>query len=208
MYKRQPLDKDNSNWGRVFSELLNARFDTNIFAVDYAEKLFSAEMEPEKYRKTLNLCHKIFNCTLENLMDVINNFIEMAELLYPKGYNSGTVELLKYTLSDPIILNGYIPAAKNEVNIMTLHKSKGLEFNIVFHMDMYKYIISDERGTNSEIEQLMNLHYVGITRAKDACFIMNGTQRYRSRQQDLYPAYPSSFLMKEGLQKRREELIW
>lgn len=140
--------------------------------------------------------------------DVINNFIEMAELLYPKGYNSGTVELLKYTLSDPIILNGYIPAAKNEVNIMTLHKSKGLEFNIVFHMDMYKYIISDERGTNSEIEQLMNLHYVGITRAKDACFIMNGTQRYRSRQQDLYPAYPSSFLMKEGLQKRREELIW
>ena len=79
---------------------------------------------------------------------------------------------------------------------------------IVFHMDMYKYIISDERGTNSEIEQLMNLHYVGITRAKDACFIMNGTQRYRSRQQDLYPAYPSSFLMKEGLQKRREELIW
>lgn len=54
----------------------------------------------------------------------------------------------------------------------------------------------------------MNLHYVGITRAKDACFIMNGTQRYRSRQQDLYPAYPSSFLMKEGLQKRREELIW
>ena len=157
-------------------------------------------MEPEKYRKTLNLCHKIFNCTLENLMDVINNFIEMAELLYPKGYNSGTVELLKYTLSDPIILNGYIPAAKNEVNIMTLHKSKGLEFNIVFHMDMYKYIISDERCTNSEIEKLMNLNYVSS--------IMNGTQRYRSRQQDLYPAYPSSFLMKEGLQKRREELIW
>lgn len=59
-------------------------------------------------------------------MDVINNFIEMAELLYPKGYNSGTVELLKYTLSDPIILNGYIPAAKNEVNIMTLHKQKDL----------------------------------------------------------------------------------
>lgn len=58
---------------------------------------------------------------------------------------------------------------------------------------MYKYIISDERGTNSEIEQLMNLHYVGITRAKDACFIMNGTQRYRSRQQDLYPAIHHHF---------------
>ena len=30
VFSDAPLDKDNSNWGRVFSELLNARFDTNI----------------------------------------------------------------------------------------------------------------------------------------------------------------------------------
>lgn len=208
VFSDSPLDKDNSNWGRVFCELLNARFDKNIYAVDYAEKLFSEELESDKYRNALVACHKIFICPFEKMFNVIDNFIEIAELIYPKGYSAGSVALLKNVLSDTISLNSYVPAAEDELNIMTLHKSKGLEFNIVFHMDMYKYIISDEYGTVDEIEQLLNLHYVGITRAKDACFIMNGTQRYRSKQDDFYKAYPSSFLLKDGLQERRQELRW
>ncbi|MCR1842111.1 UvrD-helicase domain-containing protein [Murimonas intestini] len=208
VFSESPLDKDNSNWGRIFCELLNARFDKSIYAVDYAEKLFSEEIEPDRYRKALEVCHKIFSCPFGEMINVIDNFIEIAELVYPKGYNAGTVALLKHVLSDSTALNSYVPAAEDELNIMTLHKSKGLEFNIVFHMDMYKYIISDEYGTADEIEQLLNLHYVGITRAKDACFIMNGTQRYRSRQNDFYKAYPSSFLLKDGLQERRRELRW
>lgn len=45
-------------------------------------------------------------------------------------------------------------------------------------MDMYKYIISDELGDAEEKKQSLNLHYVGITRAIDVCYIMNGTRRY------------------------------
>lgn len=83
---------------------------------------------------------------------------------------------------------------------MTLHKSKGLEFNIVFHMDMYKYIISDEWGDEEQIKQLLNLHYVGVTRAIDACYIMIGTKRYRAKKNDFYKAEPSSFLVLKGYQ--------
>ena len=82
---------------------------------------------------------------------------------------------------------------------MTLHKSKGLEFNIVFHMDMYKWIIPNEFGDESSVQQDLNLHYVGLTRAKDACYIMNGTARFRSKKNDYIFAEPSLFLSKPGL---------
>lgn len=45
---------------------------------------------------------------------------------------------------------------------MTLHKSKGLEFNIVFHMDMYRWILPNEYGDAAAQMQDLNLHYVRI----------------------------------------------
>lgn len=104
------------------------------------------------------------------------------------------------------MIHSYIPAADNEINIMTLHKSKGLEFNIVFHMDMYKYIISDEYP--DETTQLLNLHYVGITRAIDVCYIMNGSKRFSSNKDAFVSAYPSSFLDFSGLSDRRISVYW
>lgn len=104
------------------------------------------------------------------------------------------------------MIHSYIPAADNEINIMTLHKSKGLEFNIVFHMDMYKYIISDEYP--DETTQLLNLHYVGITRAIDACYIMNGSKRFSSNKDAFVSACPSSFLDFSGLSDRRISVYW
>lgn len=106
------------------------------------------------------------------------------------------------------LLKSYIPAQDDEITIMTLHKSKGLEFNIVFHMDMYKYIISDEWGDEEQIKQLLNLHYVGVTRAIDACYIMIGTKRYRAKKNDFYKAEPSSFLDIKGLSERRNDVCW
>lgn len=111
-------------------------------------------------------------------------------------------------ISDPHQLKNYVPARENELNIMTLHKSKGLEFNIVFHMDMYKWIIPNEYGDESSVQQDLNLHYVGLTRAKDACYIMNGTARFRSKKNDYIFAEPSSFLSKPGLAERRKDVRW
>ena len=91
---------------------------------------------------------------------------------------------------------------------MTLHKSKGLEFNIVFHMDMYKYIISDDWGDADDIAQMLNLHYVGVTRAIDVCYIMNGSRRYRSKYKDFVNADPSAFLNIPGLSERRRNVEW
>lgn len=132
----------------------------------------------------------------------------MASLLYPDEDNKNSVKLLSDVLNSESLLSNYVAANDDEIIIMTLHKSKGLEFNIVFHMDMYKYIIPIERGSEVDREQDLNLHYVGITRAIDACYIMNGTMRFRNHFKDYIEAKPSPFLYMPGLLERRIELEW
>lgn len=44
--KKSDSYRDNSEWGRFFRDLISARFDEAVFAVDYAEQLFSEELEP------------------------------------------------------------------------------------------------------------------------------------------------------------------
>lgn len=75
-------------------------------------------------------------------------------------------------------------------------------------MDMYKWIIPNEFGDESSVQQDLNLHYVGLTRAKDACYIMNGTARFRSKKNDYIFAEPSLFLSKPGLAERRKDVRW
>lgn len=206
VFSETVLDKDDSEWGRFFREILVARFDPNIYGIDYAAQLFSEETDHQLYREALHLCHTIFSCEPENLYSVEEDFIRLAELAYPKAETTSVRDKLHTVLSDVSQIQSYIPASENEINIMTIHKSKGLEFNIVFHMDMYKHIISDD--WKDEATQMMNLHYVGVTRAIDVCYIMEGTKRYSSSANDFVSAAPSSFLSMPGLAERRREVEW
>lgn len=203
-----PLDRDNSEWGRFFRETISARFDEDTFAVDYAEQLFSEELEPIKYHKALNLCHKIFSCHQEDISSSAPDIIALAQLVYPKKKNKSAVAVLNQILADNTLWGSYTPAMENEVNLMTLHKSKGLEFNIVFHMDLYKWILPNEYGDEASQIQDLNLHYVGVTRAIDVCYLMSGSMRYRSRQGDFINAIPSPFFSIVGLPERRRDVTW
>jgi DNA helicase-2/ATP-dependent DNA helicase PcrA len=82
---------------------------------------------------------------------------------------------------------------------MTLHKSKGLEFDLVFHLDLYRWILPQFNG---DYAQDLNLHYVGITRAKEACILCNSTHRHNSNDQ-IVVAEDSEFLSLEGLPELR-----
>ncbi len=58
------------------------------------------------------------------------------------------------------------------------------------------------------ISASLNLHYVGVTRAIDVCYLMIGTERYRPRYDDFYHAVPSPFLGLPGTAERRNEVNW
>ena len=67
----------------------------------------------------------------------------------------------------------------HNVNIMTLHSAKGLEFNIVFILGMEEGIFPHSRSFESakELEEERRLCYVGITRAKKKLYLLSARTR-------------------------------
>lgn len=67
----------------------------------------------------------------------------------------------------------------NNVNIMTLHSAKGLEFNIAFILGMEEGIFPHSRSIESarELEEERRLCYVGITRAKKKLYLLSARTR-------------------------------
>ncbi len=133
--------------------------------------------------------------------------------MLPKATSEEAVRLL--TESDPATLPEFFKAAEeDEIQIMSLHKAKGLEFDIVFHLDLHEWVLPAKRpGPGNDWDNLeyptweqdVNLHYVGITRARKACYLCTGDQRVNSYGV-VKQAHPSEFFMINNIGKLRIEI--
>lgn len=82
--------------------------------------------------------------------------------------------------------------AKNEIQLMTLHACKGLEFPIVYFMGVEEDLIPHKR-LGSDISEERRLFYVGVTRAKEKLIFTRC--RKRKKQGRLEVAVTSRFLL-------------
>ncbi|MDW3650997.1 MAG: ATP-dependent helicase [Bacteroidia bacterium] len=144
----------------------------------------------------------------ENLLNHIDLFKEVGEQLLPHEDPLEAIEILKVSLNDDPELERYMSAKKDQVNIMTLHKSKGLEFEIVFHLDLYEWGLPAkkvvDKSTNPwttefiRLQQDGSLHFVGITRAKQCVVLCTSTKRHKKKYQsteiEVKDGRPSEFL--------------
>ncbi|CCI84427.1 ATP-dependent DNA helicase PcrA [Lactobacillus pasteurii DSM 23907 = CRBIP 24.76] len=82
----------------------------------------------------------------------------------------------------------------NQVDLMTLHAAKGLEFPVVFLIGMEEGIFPLSRALMDEkqIEEERRLAYVGITRAKRKLYLTSATTRMMYGRSQANP--PSRFL--------------
>ena len=207
VFENTELDCLNAQWARFFNDFLQCYYDTNIYAVDFVEKYFNEEIEYKNYHKALILVDNIFHLAEQQLSDGIDSIIKLAKMVYPEHENSEVVGILKNILTSDEKLKSYAPAQENEVNILSLHKSKGLEYDIVFHMDLYRFIMPPYNFNEEDYEQALNLHYVGITRAKQVCYIMQGTLRHNSSGV-IKSAEESEFLYINNLDSCRRNVKW
>lgn len=208
-----PLDKINGNWASVFNDILNSYYlykCNEITVLDFVSKYINEELYYKKFRKALELVNKVFNLDDNQLERNLKEFIKVARLIYPEQEDERTVKMLERILKNEEELYRFKPATENEINIMTLHKLKGLEFKCVFLMDLYKWISPPEGDRVSEEDyiQALNLHYVGITRAIEACYIMQGTKRYNESRKKYFDAIESPFLYRHNTSSLREEFNW
>lgn len=208
-----PLDKINGNWANLFNDILISYYLyklNEITVLNFVSKYIDEEFYYKNFRKGLELVNKLFSLEENYLEKNIEEFIKIAQLIYPEQKDERIVQMLKDILKSEEALYNFKPATENEINIMTLHKSKGLEFKCVFLMDLYRWILPPEgdRVSEEDYVQALNLHYVGITRAVEACYIMIGSHRYRTSQKDFIIAHESPFLYVHNTHNLRIDLKW
>jgi superfamily I DNA/RNA helicase len=82
---------------------------------------------------------------------------------------------------------------KDAVSLMTLHSSKGLEFEVCFIVGLEDHILPHEKSLKlSSLEEERRLFYVGLTRGKDQIVLSMAKTRSRNGKQET--SHPSRFL--------------
>lgn len=114
------------------------------------------------------------------LTSIIKDFNTMLEFLETIGLNENTEQ----------------EEETDKVNLMTIHSSKGLEFDCVFLARMNQGILPSNRSLAQDklLEEERRLAYVGITRAKR--FLHISYIKKDRMKQDLYP---SIFIEEAGI---------
>ena len=186
----------------LFSDLLRLRYDPQMTAealIDRANLPKLATHERRAIRKAILSCRSCLECHLvQTVLDAATS------LLGHQPSADGGVEL-GVICEDANKLQWFQRTDDAAIQIMTLHKAKGLEFDLVFHADLYDHVIPTRvypPGTYGQIIfqdeiQCLNLHYVGITRAIKACVLMTSSLRFNTRG-EVKNGAPSQFIGRNG----------
>ena len=106
--------------------------------------------------------------------DRLDNLDELIQL----SANFRSDDALEMSIHEQFLTHTCLSSVEetgNGVQLMTLHASKGLEFNVVFLVGLEQGLFP-ARKTNLEEER--RLMYVGITRAKKRLYITHAKQRF------------------------------
>ena len=93
----------------------------------------------------------------------------------------------------------------NGVSLMTIHKSKGLEFNTVFIVGCNDGILPGFSRKNKDLEEDRRVFYVAMTRAKQNLFLYSSQIHFVNGQQ--FKLKPSQFLTEAGINNETEEFF-
>jgi len=203
--------------GCTLGELLVSAYKESLL-----DKVSELGDELSGYTKVINLFGKMYlfakDKTLLDLIDYILKetkyvewFDDKTEQSEMKKENIGELKSVAHTYSEKygkksleMFLNEINlieqeqeknqDGSGNYVNLMTLHSSKGLEFDYVFMIGMEEGLLPHSRSfmEEDEMEEERRLCYVGITRAKQKLF-MTFAQRRQTRE-GYTSQIPSRFL--------------
>lgn len=210
-FSETPLDRGFSKWNRVFSSLLSEFYNPLRFSGRFLDDHLGTLAKPSKRQRGVALLEEYFSLSENELADSIHLATSIARLCEPDSVNIDAVEAYRSVVEDiKLLRNGFKPASPDEVNILTYHKAKGLEFDVVFCLETYQYIMPPYRFEEQPYDarrQALCMHYVGITRAKKVCYILLGSLRHNGRG-ELKDAIPSEFLRYPGLADIRINTSW
>ena len=203
------LDQDLNPRSRLYAQLLQFYFSDNMSFLGVIDDNADYEMMTKNERDRLITLKEEIKSVEENEIEdeLPRLFKAVADIVLPKFEEGDAKNNLIMVLGNERMRDTYKPLTGNEVVIMTLHKAKGLEFEMVYHLNMNEYEIPFKKYENYQVvypneTQDLDLHYVGITRAKKACFLITNTLRHNSYD-ELKRSQPSEFLSRNGVDELR-----
>lgn len=126
---------------------------------------------------------------LDNVRELVNFATRYGDSTPPEGVERLLEEAALQSEQDELSRD-----ERNSVSLMTVHASKGLEFNTVFVTGLEQGLFPSERegGGERDPEEERRLFYVALTRAKSRVFLSYASERMRwgSREYTL----PSEFI--------------
>lgn len=123
----------------------------------------------------------------ENIEEFMSGLHDFVDTKREEGYEDEVYianflqEVALLTDSDEENDNDNDASSNERVSLMTIHASKGLEFNSVFVVGLEENIFPSPRACSSvrELEEERRLLYVAITRAEQRCFLSCAKSRYQ-----------------------------
>ncbi len=138
---------------------------------------------------------------MKNVYDLIDWLKRIAEK--DSAAEKSLTDVINQVLLMDILERNQEEEAGDQVSLMTLHASKGLEFPHVFLIGIEENLLPHQNSIETEnIEEERRLAYVGITRAQRTCTFSYCT--HRKRYGEMEECAPSRFL--EELPE--EDLEW
>lgn len=128
---------------------------------------------------------------IKNVYDLIGWLKRIADK--EEDNEKSLAEIISKILLMDILERNQEDEAGDQVSLMTLHASKGLEFPHVFLIGVEENILPHQASIETDnIEEERRLTYVGITRAQKSCTLSYCT--HRKRYGEVAECEPSRFL--------------
>ncbi len=199
-----PFSQVSQSEANVFSDLLRLRYDPQATAESLLDRL-GPERPTASEKRYIRKC--ILLCRSCHEVDLAAAVISAASAVLARPPTLTGTHELQAVCGNATVLNQFREPSDEAVQIMTLHRAKGLEFELVFHADLYDHVIPAREYNGvpygqvvfKDEQQCLNLHYVGLTRAIKAAVLLTSTKRFNASGEEKNGA-PSQFIGRNGIQ--------
>ena len=159
-------------------------------------------------------------------VEVVRSFIHLALLFEEKNVNKKLEDFLRYlrrleNYGNHINLASF--GRESGVQVMTLHKSKGLEYRAVWIAHMNEEVLMSEKRNSFSLPEKVKMHiaerdiestkrelYVAITRAKEFCNISYAGENYNGGEMELAQIIrelPDAHFVKKNKEETEKEIL-
>lgn len=202
LFEETPFVDAPSAESNLFADLLRLRLDAKLTVEELIERSGVRALSPQGKRELRQSISRCRTCADIDLAEAVK---DAASRLLGCALSAAGEAALQSVCENAGLVQRFRTPGRDAVQVMTLHKAKGLEFDVVFHADLYDHVLparSYPDGSYGQIvyqneQQCLNLHYVGITRAIRACVLLTSTSRINTSGQVKQGA-PSQFIGRNG----------